>query len=84
MNTWIDLHAVLQILVVGLLVGAGLPAVFAVGLRALGAGDGNATRSSDDDRIVGGSVIGIITAMVCFAVVLTAVGLGIYSIVASS
>ncbi len=33
--SWINLHALWQILVVGLLAGAGLPALFAVGLRAL-------------------------------------------------
>ncbi len=35
MNYWIDLHALWQIVVVGLLAGAGLPALFAVGLGAL-------------------------------------------------
>ncbi len=33
--SWVNLHALWQILVVGLLAGAGLPALFAVGLRAL-------------------------------------------------
>ena len=37
MNSWIDLHALWQIVVVGLLAGAGLPALFAVGLVALSA-----------------------------------------------
>ena len=36
MNGWINLHALWQILVFGLLAGAGLPALFAVGLRFLG------------------------------------------------
>jgi hypothetical protein len=34
-NSWIDLHALWQIVVGGLIAGAGLPALFAVGLRAL-------------------------------------------------
>jgi hypothetical protein len=34
-NTWINLNALWKIVVVGLLTGAGLPALFAVGLRAL-------------------------------------------------
>ena len=35
MNDWINLSALWQIVVVGLLAGAGLPALFAVGLRFL-------------------------------------------------
>ncbi|OHV32423.1 MULTISPECIES: hypothetical protein [Pseudofrankia] len=35
MTSWIDLDALWKIVVIGLLCGAGLPAVFAVGLRAL-------------------------------------------------
>jgi hypothetical protein len=34
-NSWINLHALWQIVVVGLIAGAGLPALFAVGLVAL-------------------------------------------------
>jgi len=35
MNSWINLSAIWRIVVVGLLAGAGLPALVAVGLRAL-------------------------------------------------
>jgi hypothetical protein len=72
--------------VVGLLAGAGLPALFAIGLRALSlrpAGAG-AEAAADDDRVVGGSLPGMIAAVICFAVVLAAIGWGIYSIVAHS
>jgi hypothetical protein len=83
MNSWIDLHALWKIVVVGLLAGAGLPALFAVGLRALSAGAPGGAPVSDD-RVYGGSVAGLLAASVCFAVVLAAIGLGIYSIVAGS
>jgi hypothetical protein len=104
-SSWIDLHALWQIVVVGLLAGAGLPAVFAVGLRALSlpgthalAADVNSERinsertnseraSSEDtssERIVGGSPVGIAAAVLCFAIVLAAVGWGIYFIVAGT
>ena len=33
MNGWINLTAVLQIIVAGLIIGAGLPALFSVGVR---------------------------------------------------
>ncbi len=35
MNSWINLNALWKIIVVGLLTGAGLPALFAIGLRLL-------------------------------------------------
>jgi len=91
MNSWVDLHALWQIVVVGLIAGAGLPALFAVGLRALsltgtgGSGSaGSLDGSSDSERIVGGSVLGIAAAACCFAVVLAGIGWGIYYIVAGS
>jgi hypothetical protein len=81
-SSWIDLHAIWKIVVVGLLAGAGLPALFAIGLRALSAGPRTATVSSiDDDRVYGGNPIGLVVASLCFAVVLAAIGLGIYSVV---
>lgn len=85
MNSWVNLHALWQILVVGLICGAGLPALFAVGLRALSIGPKRAQPAgADSDQIVGGSAVGIAVATVCFAVVLAAVGWGIYFIVNGS
>lgn len=97
MNGWINLHALWQIVVVGLLAGAGLPALFAVGLVALnmsgnrvqtagaGGGVGGATTTeSDDGRVYGGNPVGLVAACLCFAIVLGAIGYGIYLIVASS
>jgi hypothetical protein len=81
---WVDWDALWKILVVGLLAGAGLPAIFAIGLRALSAGPKARTAGVDSDDVYGGSVAGLIAACVCFAVVLAAVGWGIYSIVNSA
>ena len=79
MNSWINLTALWKIVVVGLLAGAGLPALFAVGLRALSpaqaearSGQGQSGRSTP---------VGLAVAGICFAVVLAAIGWGIYSIV---
>jgi hypothetical protein len=98
-NTWINLHALWRILVVGMLAGAGLPAIFAIGLRALSAAPhGAATTSAAtaasgaggsgiavaDESIYGGNPLGLVAACLCFAVVLAAVGWGIYSIVAGA
>ena len=84
MNSWVDLHALWQIVVIGIIAGAGLPALFAVGLRALNMGATVSTGTGDEDQIVGGSPVGIAAAAVCFAIVLAGVGWGIYFIVAGS
>lgn len=87
MSSWINLHALWKIVVIGMLCGAGLPALFAVGLRALslpGGGKRVAPAGAGSDEIVGGSPVGIAVAGLCFAVVLAAIGWGIYFIVAGS
>jgi hypothetical protein len=91
-NSWVDLHALWQIAVIGVIAGAGLPALFAVGLRALNIGadsqvstvSASAGTGADTGRIVGGSPVGVAAAAICFAVVLAGVGWGIYFIVAGS
>ena len=83
-NSWINGNALWKICVIGLICGAGLPAIFAVGLRLLGLPAGGSVRASeDDDRIYFGNVGGAIGAGFCFAIVLAAIGLGIYWIVSS-
>jgi hypothetical protein len=83
-NSWINLSALWRIIVVGLLAGAGLPALFAVGIRALATGSNAAAVGTDEDRVVGGSRVGMTIAGLCFAVVLAAIGYGIYLIVNAS
>jgi hypothetical protein len=86
MDKWIDLHALWQIVALGLVCGAGLPALFAIGLRALNQPGSHAAQpvSADSDQIVGGSSAGIAIAGICFAVVAAAIGWGIYLIVAGT
>jgi hypothetical protein len=84
MNTWVNLSALWKILVIGLLAGAGLPAIFAIGLRALSTRPRAAVVGSDDEQVVGGSPIGMGVAGICFAIVLAAIGWGIYVIVKGS
>lgn len=76
MDSWIDIPAVWRIVVVSLLLGAGLPALFAVGIRGL-ATEGRPTART---AVRGGTVL----AVACFAIVLAAVGWGIAAIVTSS
>jgi hypothetical protein len=84
MNSWIDLHALWQIIVVSLICGAGLPALFAVGLRSLSMTRQPVRAGADQDRIVGDNPLGVAFAVLCFAVVLAGIGWGIYLIVAGS
>ncbi|MBP0452244.1 MULTISPECIES: hypothetical protein [unclassified Kitasatospora] len=78
MNAWINLNALWKIVVVGLLTGAGLPALFAVGLRLLN--PPVPVGGPAADRPTAGPV-GYILAGLCFAVVLAAIGWGISVIV---
>jgi hypothetical protein len=84
--SWVNLNALWKILVFGLAAGAGLPALFAGGLSALSLGPhgaGAATAGGDggdSDVLVGGSVVGIAIAIVCFLIVLAAIGWSIYEI----
>ena len=99
-DKWINLTALWQIVVVGLLAGAGLPAIFAVGLRFLnmpaagvataGAGAGvdghhHAVAGHEgEETVYGGNTMGLAVACVCFAIILAAIGYGIYLIVAGT
>jgi hypothetical protein len=84
-NDWVNLHALWQIVVIGLIAGAGLPALFAVGLRALALPRaGQPALAANSDEVVGGNPTGMALAGLCFAVVLAAIGWGVYFIVAGS
>jgi hypothetical protein len=90
MSSWINLSAIWKIVVFGLLAGAGLPALFAIGMTSLTRGGrssrgatataGTAGPGDGNDVLIGGSVIGMMIAAICFLVVLAAIGWGIYEI----
>jgi hypothetical protein len=82
MNSWIDWTAIWEIVVVGLLAGAGLPALFALGMRALGR-PGRAHAVASENELVGGNPAAMAIAGLCFAICVAAVGYGIYIIVVS-
>ena len=78
---WINLSALWKILVFGLIAGAGLPALFAVGLRSLALpGSRVQTAGADDDHVYGGNILGAIIAGICFLIILAALGWGIYEV----
>jgi hypothetical protein len=79
--SWINLSAIWKILVFGMIAGAGLPALFAVGMRALALpGSRVQTAGADSDHLIGGNVLGMIVAAICFLIILAALGWGIYEI----
>jgi hypothetical protein len=92
--SWINLSALWKIVVFGLLAGAGLPALFAIGLRSLawpggarvqtaGAGAGSSggdLTTADNDRLVGGNVLGMIIAVIIFLIILAALGWCVYEV----
>ena len=69
-----------KVLLVGLVLGAGLPAVFAVGVRSLAWGTGGAAEVAVDTRP---HPIGRVLAGVCFLVVLGGIALGLTIILAA-
>jgi len=78
--SWINLTALWKILVFGLIAGAGLPALFALGLLSLSKGGRARTAGADSDVLVGGNPAGMLIAAVCFLIVLAAIGWGIYEV----
>lgn len=66
MSEYVEWGSLLEVLVFGLLIGAGLPTLFALGVRAL-AGPGS--RDDDGHR----SPVRVAVAMACFAVVIGAI-----------
>jgi hypothetical protein len=78
--SWINYSALWKIIVYGLLLGAGLPALFAGGLYSLSRGPRVQTAGADSDALVGGSVVGIVIAALCFLAVLAAIGWGVWEV----
>lgn len=83
--SWINLSALWKIVVYGLIAGAGLPAIFAAGLYSLSRGTRTAQAAgagvdTDSDVLVGGSVVGMVIAAICFLAVLAAIGWGVYEV----
>ena len=78
-NVTIALDGAWKVLAASLILGAGLPIVFALGVRA------RAFAAGGDAQVDGRRAhpVGNVTAVVCFALVLLGVALGITIIVAS-
>jgi hypothetical protein len=83
-SSWIDWAALGKILGVGLLAGAGLPAIFAIGLRLVTpgrqatSGPAAAELTVTEDRV---DNVRLVFGGLLFAVVLAALAYGIYLVV---
>ena len=75
MSSWINFSAVLKILVYGLVIGAGLPALFAVGVRlnAVGAG----VTADGDGAVAHRHPLVLALGWVIFAIVLLVAIIGV-------
>jgi hypothetical protein len=71
-----------QVLVVGMLLGAGLPTMFAFGIRALAWGAGGEAEVHAEGVVLKSHVMGRVIAYTMFAIVVLSVLLGISYIVA--
>ena len=78
-NLGFALEGAWQVLLAGLILGAGLPALYAVGLRSLAWGAGGDAEVDPSAP----NPLGKVLAATCFAIVLAAVVLGITVIVSS-
>ena len=80
----LEAQAIWKILVIGLVLGAGLPALFAAGIRAMAFGQGGeAEVHTAGSAAAAPHPVGRAIAFLCFAIVILAVVLGIVFIVAS-
>ena len=80
----LEWQAVWKILVVGIILGSGLPTLFAVGIRSMAYGTGGeAEVATAGGAPAGPHPAGRALAYLCFAIVLLVVALGIVYIVAT-
>ncbi|HEY1625376.1 MAG TPA: hypothetical protein VGG16_16420 [Streptosporangiaceae bacterium] len=80
--SWINYNALWKIILYGVVLGAGLPALFAVGLVSLSRGNKVQTAGgeTESDSLIGGNPLGMLLAAICFLIVLVAIGWGIYEV----
>ncbi|WP_338886392.1 hypothetical protein [Rhodococcus sovatensis] len=71
------LDSLWQVVLVGLLLGAGLPAIFAVGLRALSVGEASNNSTGTTTAATARPAVATAAAVLCFAVVVAAIVAGI-------
>ena len=79
----LEASAAWRILLVSLVLGAGLPLLFAAGIRSMAYGAGGDAEAHSAGAAPAAHPVGRVVGLVCFAVVLLVVALGITYIVAT-
>ena len=79
-NLGFALEGAWQVLAIGLILGAGLPAVFALGVRSLAWGTGGAAEVAVDAQP---HPLGRVVAGLCFLVVVGGIGAGLFVILSA-
>lgn len=79
----LEFQAVWKILVIGLILGAGLPTLFATGIRAMAYGQGGEAEVHDGSALAAPHPIGRALAYLCFAIVIAAIALALVYLVAT-
>jgi hypothetical protein len=82
-NVQFALEGAWKVLLAGLMLGAGLPALFALGVRSMAYGQGGDAEVHAAGSLPRPHPVGRAIGVLCFAVVLVAVALGITYIVAT-
>ena len=82
-NLGFALEGAWKVLTIGLLLGAGLPLVFALGIRSLAWGEGGTATGGHGTAVATPNPLGRPLAYLCFALVVLAIALGITVIVSS-
>lgn len=76
------MDAAWRVLTVGLVLGAGLPALFALGVRSLAWGSGGDAEAHAEGILPAPHILGRVVAYALFSVVVAAISLGIGYIIA--
>ncbi len=79
----LEMKSIGQILLVGLIAGAGLPLIFSLGIRASAWGTGGDAEVEQGGAAARPHPLGRVLAVVCFAVVVACVVLGLVFIIAT-
>ena len=82
-NVGLALDGAWRVLIAGLILGAGLPALFAVGVRSMAYGQGGDAEEHAAGVAPAPHPVGRLLGALCFLIVVLAVALGITYIVAS-
>src|SRR5262249_22970339 len=80
MNSWVNFSAIWKIVVFGLIAGAGLASLVALGMVSLAKGPKTQTAGADSDVVVAGNTVNTAISGLCFLIVLAAIGWGINEI----